>query len=450
MAPTSFTFRIVPHYHRAVEPKKQIEVQLGHMCNNRCVFCVSGQQTARGHAGPLDLAPHRAEIAKARADGHAKLTLLGGEPTIQPGFLDIVRYAVELGFSEIVIFTNGVKTARASFIDEILALARASPHAAGHRLFTWRISIQGGTEAAHDATTRKDGSFARILRTMEHLQARGERVTVNMCVVQSNYASVAAFPELCARFGVTQLHLDMVRPKDAGDRTPEEIRGMIPRYADLVPALTAMVEGFPPGFDVNIGNLPYCVAPHLARFIHHDGEQTLTVAVDDDTELSKPWDKYADKRRDKSKPPSCAACALTSRCNGVFDAYRALYGTGELAPISEAHVASIDPSARVLPTLPTARVAGTVGARLVRLRERAPFGELRWREVVVSEAGARAELVLDGPSGERATVWLTETHGRPSGGYRVDAGGATPALVEGLRAVMDALRVRPPVLASPP
>jgi MoaA/NifB/PqqE/SkfB family radical SAM enzyme len=450
--PTSFTQAIVAQYHHVVEPKKQIEVQLGHMCNNRCVFCVSGQQTARGHAGPLDLAPHRAELAKARADGHEKLTLLGGEPTIQPGFLDLVRYAVSLGFAEIVIFTNGVKTARASFIDEILALARAHPGPLreGHGLFTWRISIQGGTEQAHEVTTRKDGSFARILRTMEHLKARGERVTVNMCVVRSNYASVVAFPELCARFGVTQLHLDMVRPKDAGVRTDEEIRAMIPRYSDMVPALTAMIDAFPEGFDVNIGNLPFCVAPHLTRFIHHDGEQTLTVAVDDDTELSAPWDKYADKRRDKGKPASCDACAVTSRCNGVFDAYRALHGTDELMPISEDRLRAVDPAARLAPPLPAVRVARTVGARLVRLRSLAPFGELRWREVIVSEAGDRAELVLDGPSGERATVWLTETAGRPAGGYRIDAGTATPALVEGLRAVMDALRVRPGLLASSP
>jgi hypothetical protein len=40
-------------------------------------------------------------------------------------------------------------------------------------------------------------------------------------------------------------------------------------------------------------------------------------------------------------------------------------------------------------------------------------------------------------------VWMTETRGRAAGGYRVDAGEPTPALVEGLRAVVDALRARP-------
>lgn len=30
--------------------KGQLEIQLGHLCNNRCVFCVSGQLTSRGEA----------------------------------------------------------------------------------------------------------------------------------------------------------------------------------------------------------------------------------------------------------------------------------------------------------------------------------------------------------------------------------------------------------------
>ena len=40
-----------------MEPGKQIEVQLGHMCNNRCVFCVSGQRTALREAFPLEGGP---------------------------------------------------------------------------------------------------------------------------------------------------------------------------------------------------------------------------------------------------------------------------------------------------------------------------------------------------------------------------------------------------------
>src|SRR5262249_42155807 len=143
-----------------MEPKTQVEIQLGHMCNNRCVFCVSGQETGFGRALPLATAPILERITEAFAAGHRKLTLLGGEPTLQPGFLDVVRHAVGLGFEEIVVFTNGVKTAREGFIEEVLATG-------GN--FTWRISIQGATKESHERTTRRPGSFDRIVRSMGHI-----------------------------------------------------------------------------------------------------------------------------------------------------------------------------------------------------------------------------------------------------------------------------------------
>ncbi len=308
------------------------------MCNNRCVFCVSGQRTEEREAFPVPGDPVLERLEGARRDGIRKVTLLGGEPTIQPEFLRIVRGAVGLGFDEIVIFTNGVKTARGSFVDEILETG-------GN--FTFRLSFQGANSRAHNRTTKKLGSFDRLVETMKNLRARNQRITVNMCVVRSNYESVAEFPALLLPYGASQLHLDMIRPLDAGVRTEEEMRAMLPRYSDMVPHLEAMVAGFPAGFDVNIGNLPYCIAPKLAPVIHHDGETTLTVAVDQRADLSEAWDKYAVKRRDKLKIESCRECVFDSRCSGVFDTYQRFYGTDELVPITPKRLRVVDPELRL-------------------------------------------------------------------------------------------------------
>lgn len=394
-----------------MEPEKQVEIQLGHMCNNRCVFCVSGQRTGMGMARPLPVELITSQITDAHARGHRKITLLGGEPTLQPGFLDVVRHAVALGFDEIVIFTNGVKTARASFIDAV--------RATGGR-FTWRISIQGATKEHHERTTKKRGSFDRILRTLEHLHARGERITINMCVVRSNYESIDRFPDLLLRFGVSQLHLDMMRPLDAGERTEDELRATIPRYSDMVPALARMVRGFPRGFDVNVGNVPYCIAPELAGVIHHDGEPTDTIAIEGDDRLGRPFDKYLVKRRDKLKPPSCARCVYRDRCSGVFETYARFYGFEELVPLE-------------------APLAPSIAERLARMRAASPLGSLTWGALRFLPDGHRAEIDLVGPDGERATVWLAEEGRRALGGYTLRGGQEpTPALIEGLRHVIEA------------
>jgi MoaA/NifB/PqqE/SkfB family radical SAM enzyme len=403
----------------------QVEIQLGHLCNNRCVFCVSGQRTARGQAGVAELGPLLDGIRAARASGMSTITLLGGEPTLQPVFMDVLRECGRLGFTEVVVFTNGARTAREAFVDEILETGVP---------VSFRLSIQGATEASHERTTKKPGSFDRLVRTMRHLQARGARVTVNACIVDSNYEDLAEFPALLEPFGVRQLHLDLMRPADAGDRTEEELASHMPRLSDLVAPMRAMVRAFSPGFDVNLGNLPYCVAPDLAHVIHHDGQHTTTIAIDGDDRPSTPWDKYAVKRRDKVKPESCARCLLSPRCSGVFDRYASAHGTAELVPIDQDQLAAIDPDHRLrrelgldvdLDALPPA-----LARPLARVRAHGRFGGLRVVKTSVEEL--RAELTLEGDDGESAIFFLDMRVGAPKkSGYRVLRGEASVALREG-------------------
>ncbi len=313
-------------------PAAQVEIQLGHVCNNRCVFCVSGQRTAEGLARPLPTAPALAALEDAAATGARKVTFLGGEPTLQASLVPAITRAIDLGFHAIVLFTNGVKTARAGYVDDILALGAAR----GFAGFEWRFSIQGGDEAAHDDVTQKPGSFRRLVEGLHHLRARDQDITANACINERSYRSLPGYVDLVRTHGIRQLHLDQVRPRDAGVRSDAELRAMMPRYSAMVPYFRAMLVRFDrelgPDYDVNVGNLPYCLMPERAAKIHHDGEATQTVAADGDA-LSRPWDKYADKRRDKFHPPACAPCVFRPRCNGVFTKYAELHGVDEFVPV---------------------------------------------------------------------------------------------------------------------
>ena len=86
----------------------KFEIQLGHLCNNRCVFCSSGQLTAMKIARAVPIEPIIEALEAARAAGAWPLTFLGGEPPTHKRFLEILAKAVALGFQHIVIFTNGV------------------------------------------------------------------------------------------------------------------------------------------------------------------------------------------------------------------------------------------------------------------------------------------------------------------------------------------------------
>lgn len=320
---------------------ERFEIQLSHLCNNRCVFCVSGQMTQLRRTKPTPLADLQQRFDEARARGIEEVTIMGGEPTIHPTFFPILDHAIDLGFARIVVFTNGARLDQPKFLDRILAY--------GPDRFQWRISIQGWDEATHDGTTKKPGAFRRIVAGLQTLGSLGQRVECNMCVVEQNYRSLEALPDFVARHPIREVHLDMVRPRDAGERTEDYLDGIMPDYADLGRVLDGMftrLEEIAPGFDVRIGNLPFCHLPAWAHRIHHGGARTFTASADGFGEVSSAWDKYEDKRTDKRKLPGCASCVLDPACDGFFELYGRRRGTRGFVPIRQAHLRAVDPGQR--------------------------------------------------------------------------------------------------------
>jgi hypothetical protein len=177
---------------------------------------------------------------------------------------------------------------------------------------------------------------------------------VNTCLVASNHEDIERFATWLVPLGVRQLHVDLMRPLDAGDRTEDDFARTLAPLDRIGPKLAAMVQAFPPGFDVNVGNLPFCLAPEIADRIHHDGSTTETIAADGET-LSAPWNKYEVKRRDKVKPEGCAGCAFDAHCSGIYAHYLAHQGTAALVPVEGERLGALDPGWLAVHLRPLAR-----------------------------------------------------------------------------------------------
>ncbi|KIG15489.1 Radical SAM domain heme biosynthesis protein [Enhygromyxa salina] len=384
-----------------MEPNERFEIQLSHVCNNRCVFCVSGQMTELRMAKPTPLDDVKAKFDEARKRGITKATIMGGEPTIHPTFFPTVEYAIELGFSTIVIFTNGVRLDKQAFVDRIMEI--------GKDKLQWRISIQGWDRETHDFTTKKPGAFDRIIAGLETLTELGQYISCNMCVVEQNYRSLVKLPDMVSKYPIQQVHLDMVRPRDSGVRTEDYLDGIMPDYADLGRVMRQMFEGLDakaPGFNINVGNLPFCQLPDWAHRIHHGGNKTYTVSAEGPGKLSVvAWDKYEDKRSDKLKLDSCGSCVFERRCDGFFGLYAKRRGTEQFLPVSREKLRRSDPEQRTF-------IHQIDAALVAMVRERFAGWHLhsandsefdRWaRQTWAHEDGGRAQLTFlprDAPGG---------------------------------------------------
>ena len=280
---------------------------------------------------------------------------------------------------------------------------------------SWRISIQGGNEEAHVAVTKRGKSFQRIVDGIAKLRSLGQRVTTNICVNEESYRSLPDFPGLIEKYGISQLHLDIVRPQSTGIRTQEYLSTIITRYTDMVPYYREMLEGFEAydrEFDVNVGNLPYCLMPEWGHKIHHAGDNTVTQSAGAEG-LENVDDKYAVHRSQRQFTERCTKCAFKTKCTGVFGEYLTIYGDAEFQPVSMDRLRELDPGQNNFDLLVEPNLAPLLEAEPAAGWSRGEvFRDSHARRVEIhykTATGGVVTLILLPPDGNLGTELVFET-----------------------------------------
>ncbi len=219
----------------------------------------------------------------------------------------------------------------------------------------------------------------------------------------------------------------------------------MPRYSDMAPYYAEMLAGFDrwdPGFDVNVGNLPYCILPEWGSRIHHGGQKTVTKSSDG-TGLEDEMNKYEWQTSLRTHLPTCEECVFRSRCTGIFRVYLELHGGDEFRPVSREALAALDVERRnfvllVEPFLAPLRAALAAGEMPASWRLQQEITEDRRREVELvftHEEGGLVRLRFVRPGSGRAPVI-------GSAEYDVDAEADLAVPVEALAVLFEWLRER--------
>ncbi len=279
-------------------------VRVNFHCNQACHFCFVST-----HLPPPDEGDVRAAIV-AIAHRGGMLALSGGEPTLNPRLAEYVRLGKREGARGIELQTNAILLADPALARE---LAEAGVDEA-------LVSLHGSSAAISDSITAAPGTFEKTARGVDELLAHGVRVRLNFVFCAANRDDFPAFVALVARrwpaatitFSFVGSHTDVV-PRTAA---------LIPRYADILPALVAGLDAGRAagvtilGFESMCG-LPLCLVPDGARAYF---ALPVIIAGADGGEFVK--------------TETCTGCALTSRCWGLRRGYAELHGTDELRAVA--------------------------------------------------------------------------------------------------------------------
>ncbi len=170
-----------------------INLNLTLACNFRCRYCYQ-VVSVDGH-GRLDL-PKCLDLVDEAADwGVAYAGMTGGEPTLFPGWLNLLERILSHGMGP-VFTTNG------TVIGSRPELARRMREI-GLREIT--VSLDAPTPELHHRITRSKGSFAKVVRAIRHLVEAGVRTTIKTVLTPLNAGAVGDLVDFVVDLGVAEL-----------------------------------------------------------------------------------------------------------------------------------------------------------------------------------------------------------------------------------------------------
>lgn len=134
-------------------------------CNNKCLMCTNPDGAWQAWDGSYDYSyealVRRIEKDKEIFKQEESLYLTGGEPTIHPRFIDLLKY-LKQSFPKhrVKILSNGRRFFYSSFVKEVLASVDN---------LEIDVSLYGASPKTHDRITRSKGSFLQTKTGIENL-----------------------------------------------------------------------------------------------------------------------------------------------------------------------------------------------------------------------------------------------------------------------------------------
>jgi len=290
---------------------ERVDIKTGWNCNNRCVFCVQGSKREKFGNKPTEEVKRLLEEARRDSDS---IVFTGGEVTIRPDLVELVRFARDLGYSIIQIQTNGRMLAYRKVCEDLIA--------AGANEFS--PALHGHTPELHDYLTCSQGSFKQTVKAIRNLKDLGQYVLTNSVITRSNYRTLPELASLLVALGVDQFQLAFVHPLGTAG---ENFYSVVPRLSLCQPYVhRALDVGIAAGRRVMTEAIPYCFMvgyePYIAERIMPRTkifEGHLTIA------------DYTEHRitEGKAKGPPCEECAFRGLCEGPWREYPEHYGWDE-------------------------------------------------------------------------------------------------------------------------
>lgn len=202
-------------------------------CNLKCLHCYN-ESSPNSNNDKLTTNDWKSIINQLSLVGCKQLQFIGGEPMLNSDIFQLAKYARDVGFYFIEIFSNGTLITR----EDIKKIRDLDINIA--------ISLYSNKSDIHDQITTINGSFNKTIQTMKRLKESGINTRVGVVAMRQNQDSIEETLTLVKHFGFN------------GGDSPDIVRLIGRGNENLIPNDEMLVRkyGFmtSPNFVTNLNN----------------------------------------------------------------------------------------------------------------------------------------------------------------------------------------------------
>jgi MoaA/NifB/PqqE/SkfB family radical SAM enzyme len=303
---------------------RRLELHLTYHCPERCVFCSEDHRMTKYHPFSVSWGRVAAVLRKHAERGVKNVHLTGGEPTIHPRFVDVLKMCRKLKMRT-SLGTIGTRLSQEAFARE------AAPF-----LDEGLFSLHGPNAEVHDALTRREGSFERVVQAMKYTQQFNPdfRCFVNTVVTRDNIQELPDTVAFAESVGAELIVISNTTPEGAGGDAYERLAVPLEVLAEVLPKVPSRVTNSV----VRFFGTPMCVMGEhwtCSNDLHWDPRVTSEWASAPGKVVFEDFYNWAPDRR-RVQVDACGRCDRNKVCMGVFDRYVELWGAEALVPFCDA------------------------------------------------------------------------------------------------------------------
>lgn len=263
------------------------------------------------------------EIYSAKQKGTDYLEIIGGEPTIRPDFLQLVRTAKKLKFKYIVIATNG----------RMFSDIRFAKNAIRAGLTNIIFSIHGHNAKLHESLTQSPGSFSQLIEGVKNLRKSGfKNINGNTTIVKQNMKYLKDIGYLYLQLGIKDVEFIFVDPTYGG--AYNNFEKYVPRISVASKYMREMLDlGKKHNMFWKVRYVPLCYFKGYEDLISEIHEKNLFHTQHWAPDFINEDVSSARALLSREKTSRCNACKMYDLCEGIWKEYIKRYGDSELKPI---------------------------------------------------------------------------------------------------------------------